>query len=62
MNYLLAGVERVWVVDTFAHEVTIFRRDDLPSTVKADGAISDSLLPELVMPVGRLFTKTAQGN
>lgn len=56
------GVERVWVVDTKARLVTIFRRNDLPQTVKADGAIGDSLLPGLVLPVGRLFSKTAQGN
>lgn len=61
-DYLLAGVERVWLVDTKAQSVTIFRRNDLPSTVKADGAISDSLLPGLVLPVGRLFRKTAEGN
>lgn len=57
-NYLLAGVERVWVVDTKAQSVTIFCRDDLPQTFRGDGTISDSLLPGLVLPVARIFGKT----
>ena len=60
-DYLLAGVNRVWVIDTKAQSVTIFRRDDLPQTIKADGKISDSLLPELVLPVTSLFNKTHKG-
>lgn len=54
-NYLLAGVDRVWVVDTKAQSVTIFCRDDLPQTFRGDGTISDSLLPGLVLPVARIF-------
>jgi Uma2 family endonuclease len=61
-DYLLAGVDRVWVVDTKAQSVTIFRRDNLPQTVRGDGSISDPLLPELVLPIAPLFSKTPQGN
>ena len=56
-DYLLAGVNRVWVIDTKAQSVTLFRRDELPQTVEADGTISDSLLPELVLPVTSLFNR-----
>ena len=56
-DYLLAGVNRVWVVDPKAQSVTIFRGDELPQTVEADGTISDSLLPELVLPVTSLFNR-----
>lgn len=59
-DYLLAGVDRVWVVDTKSQSVSIFRRDDLPQTVKVDGFISDPLLPGLVVPVSRLFAKAVQ--
>lgn len=50
-DYLLAGVDRVWVVDTKAQSVTIFRSNDLPQTFWSDGEISDSLLPGLVLPL-----------
>lgn len=55
---LLAGVGGVWVVDIKAQSVTIVHRDELPQTMKADGFVSDSLLPELVLPVTRFFGKT----
>lgn len=58
-DYLQAGVDRVWVVDIKAQSVTIFRRDELPQTVKASEAISDPLLPGLELPVFRLFGKAA---
>jgi len=60
-DYLHASVDRVWVVDTKAQLVTIFHRDDLPRSVKADGSISDSLLPGLELPVSRMFKKAIQG-
>ncbi len=60
-DYLQAGVDRVWVVDPKAQAVTIFRSDRVPQTVKTDGAISDSLLPELKLSVSRLFIKFPRG-
>lgn len=57
-DYLLAGVERVWVVDTSSLSVTIFRRGDLPITVWSEGTIEDPLLPGLVLPISHLFGKT----
>lgn len=55
-DYLLAGVERVWVVDTKAQRVGIFHRDDLPQTVSANGIITDPLLPGLELLVSDLFS------
>lgn len=60
-DYLIAGVDRVWVVDTKAQSLTIFRQDALPQTLQGEGSISDSLLPGLVLPMIRLFGKPAQG-
>ena len=48
----------MWVVDVKAQSVTIFSRDELPQIIKADSFISDSLLPELVLPFTRIFGKT----
>lgn len=59
-DYLLAGVDLVWVVDTKAQSMTVFRRDALPQTVTIDESISDPLLPRLILPVSRLFTKAVQ--
>jgi Uma2 family endonuclease len=60
-DYLLAGVDRVWVVDTIAQSVTVFQRDNLPQTVWSDGTIEDPLLPGFVLPVSRLFAKKGGG-
>lgn len=60
-DYLTAGVDRVWVVDTKAQSLTIFRQDTLPQTLQGEEAISDSLLPGLVLSMARLFGKPAQG-
>lgn len=59
-DYLLASVDRVWVVDTKAQSVTMFRSDDLAQTIRVDGTISDPLLPGLVLPVASLFSLTPQ--
>ena len=57
-NYLLAGVDRVWVVDNQAQSVTVFGASEFPQTFWANDTISDSLLPGLAIPVNSLFTKT----
>ena len=61
-DYLLAGVDLVWVVDNKAQSVTVFRRDALPQTVTLNQTISDPLLPGLEIPVFRLFGKAPQGD
>ncbi len=60
-DYLQAGVDRVWVVSTKAQSVTIFRRAELPQTLKAEESIRDPLLPELELPLSRLFARATQG-
>ncbi len=60
-DYLLAGVDRVWVVDTVAQSITIFQRDKLPQTFWSDGTIEDPLLPGFVLPISRLFAKKGEG-
>ena len=59
-DYLLAGVDRVWVVDTIASSVTVFQRDSLPQTFWSDGTIEDQMLPGFVLPVSSLFAKKGE--
>ncbi len=59
-DYLLAGIDRVWVVDTTAQSITVFQRDSLPQTFWSDGTIEDPLLPDFVLPVSRLFAKRGE--
>lgn len=54
-DYLLAGVDRVWVVDTQAQSITVFQRDNLPQTFWCDGTIEDPLLPGLTLRVSLVF-------
>ena len=56
-DYLLAGVDRVWVVEPKAQSVTIFQRDKLAQTVWNEGVITDPLLPGLLLPVFQLFAR-----
>ena len=56
-DYLLAGVERVWVIDNASLSLTIFRRGELPVTLWSEGIIEDPLLPGLVLPISQLFAK-----
>ncbi|AFZ31557.1 Uma2 family endonuclease [Gloeocapsa sp. BRSZ] len=52
-DYLLAGVDQVWVVDTKARSVTVFERDSLPQTIRSHSSIS--VLPGFVLNVADLF-------
>jgi Uma2 family endonuclease len=61
-DYLLAGVNQVWVVDTLAQSVTVFECDRLPQTIWSDGSISSSLLPGLELSVSSLFGTTVRGD
>lgn len=53
-NYLIAGVDRVWVID-IAGSITIFAANALPQTFGIGDTISDVLLPGLTVPVADLF-------
>ena len=52
-DYLLAGVDRVWIVDNQAQSVTVFGGSDFPQTFWINDTISDALLPEVAKPVTR---------
>ena len=54
-DYLLAGVDRVWVVDNQAQSVTVFGNSEFPQTFWKDDTISDALLPELAIALTDIF-------
>lgn len=56
-DYLLAGVDRVWVVDTQAQSLTVFQKDNLPQTFWSYGKIEDPIIPDFVLPVAHIYTK-----
>lgn len=58
LDYLAAGVERVWIVsDRQPRSLTIFAPDTAPMTYLDDQAIADSLFPNLKFSVNELFKK-----
>ena len=54
-DYLLAGVDRVWVVDNQAKSLTVFGASEFPQTFGVNDTISDVLLPELAIAVADIF-------
>ena len=54
-DYLIAGVDRVWIVDNQAQSVTVFGGSDFPQTFWINDTISDALLPELAIALTDIF-------
>ncbi|MEB3829549.1 Uma2 family endonuclease [Phormidium sp. CCY1219] len=55
VDYLNAGVSRVWVIDAKAKTATIFYPDRPPQTKGGDEVITDSLLVELQITPAQIF-------
>ena len=55
IDYLQAGVSRVWLIDTHAKSITIFYPDTVPKIIKGTTAIADDLLPELKVTPQQIF-------
>lgn len=56
-DYLQAGVNRVWLIDSQAKSITIFYPDAPPQTKREDDSLQDELLPELQLTVKQIFQK-----
>lgn len=54
-DYLKAGIEGVWVVDSQAQSVTVFRQNALFETLGMDQVLSDELLPGLEVKIAEVF-------
>ena len=61
-DYLLAGVDRVLVVDNQAKSLTVFGAREFPQTFWINDTISDVLLPELVVAVADIFNGQRSAN
>lgn len=57
LDYLTAGVERVWIVSDRQRSLTIFATDSAPMTYFDDQPIEDSLFPNLDFTVQELFKR-----
>ena len=54
-DYPKAGVEQVWVVDSQAQSVTVFRQNTLFETLGIDQVLSKGLLPGLEVKIAEVF-------
>ena len=54
-DYLQAGVDRVWIVDTKAQSITVFYPNSLPKTFRETSVVTDDLLPELEITPYQIF-------
>lgn len=54
-DYLKAGVDRVWLVDSQAKSITIFYPDAPPKTKRGQDSLTDKVLPELNITVEQVF-------
>jgi Uma2 family endonuclease len=57
-DYLTAGVDRVWIVDTKAKTIAIFYPNTFPRTFRGDTAIADELLPGLEFSPQDIFQRS----
>ncbi|MEO0406675.1 MAG: Uma2 family endonuclease [Cyanobacteria bacterium P01_A01_bin.135] len=55
LDYLSAGVDRVWIVDPKSKSITAFSADRVPKIYRGNLPIVDDLLPELGFTAEELF-------
>jgi Uma2 family endonuclease len=56
-DYLKAGVDRVWVIDTKAKTITIFASSSVPMTYRGHQVITDDLLATLEITPHAIFQR-----
>lgn len=57
LDYLNAGVLRVWIVDPKSRSITVFMPNDVPQIYRGDRPLTDTLLPELTLTAQDLFQR-----
>jgi Uma2 family endonuclease len=57
VDYLNAGVNRVWIIDSQVKKVTVFYPDSPPQTKSNDDTLADEILPNLTITPQQVFTK-----
>ncbi len=54
-DYLKAGVNRVWLVDSKAKSITVFYPDQPPQTKRNNDSLNNDYLPDFNITVGDIF-------
>lgn len=54
-DYLKAGIDRVWLVDSYGKSITIFYPNQPPQTKRGNDSLRDEVLPELNITVEQIF-------
>lgn len=57
VDYLNAGVDRVWIIDSKVKKVTIFYPDSPPKTKSNNDNLEDNLFPNLSLTPAEIFTQ-----
>jgi Uma2 family endonuclease len=57
LDYLAAGVQRVWLISDRHRSLTVFAPETPPMTYQGDQPIQDELFPQLAFTVNELFRK-----
>lgn len=57
IDYLNAGVNRVWLIDSKVKKVTIFYPDSPPQIKSNNESLADDILPNLTLSPQQIFTK-----
>jgi Uma2 family endonuclease len=55
IDYLKAGISRVWIVDSQSKSITIFYPDLPPQIKRGKDTLTDEILPELDITVEQIF-------
>lgn len=55
VDYLSAGVSRVWIVDPKSQSITVFMPDQVPQIYRGGSLLTDNLLPGLRLTAQDLF-------
>ena len=57
VDYLNAGVKRVWLIDSQVKKVTIFYPDRPPQIKQGDDSLADEVLPDLKITPQQIFSQ-----
>ena len=58
VDYLNAGIDRVWIVDSKANKVTIFYPDSPPQTKSNNENLADDIFAQLNITPHKIFTNS----
>ncbi|BAQ65848.1 Uma2 family endonuclease [Geminocystis sp. NIES-3709] len=58
VDYLNAGVDRVWIIDSKVKKVTIFYPDSPPQTKSNNDSLTDNFLHNLTLTPQQIFTNS----